>query len=160
MTRKEHSPERLVNDALRAWLMETGLRLQSADLSDAAASLEVRHALLELLRMEAALVGEEEEQIFPRLMEKAPYLVCHFEREHRHIARLRQLVVDAEAACHRYPSPEQAAGLRLAYTSYMAFVLQHGIREESILSGSVTADMQEGGMAVDSTGLLRFLEAA
>lgn len=160
MTRKEHSPERLVNEGLRAWLMETGLRLQAADLTDAAASYEVRLSLLELLRMEAALVAEEEDQVFPRLMEKAPYLVCHFEREHRHIARLRQEVVDAELACRRYPSSEQAAGLRLAYTSYMAFVLQHGIREENILSGSVAADMQEGGMAVDATGLLRFLEAA
>lgn len=145
MTRTEHSPIQVVNEGLRAWLMETGLRLQATDLMDAQASLEVRRSLLELLRVEAALVAAEEETVFPVLMEKAPYLICHFEQEHRQIAQLRQAVLNAESMTRHYASNEQVAGLRLAYTSYMAFVLQHGMREESILLEQVSADMQEGG---------------
>ena len=72
MTRITHEPDRMVNEGLRAWLMETGLRLQATDLTDEHASADVRNALLELLRVEAALVAAEEDCIFPGLMEKAP----------------------------------------------------------------------------------------
>ena len=159
MTRIEHSPIRVVYAGMRAWLMETGLLLQATDLTDAGRSGTVRNSLLDLLRVEAALASAEEDSLFPLLLEKAPYLVCHFEQEHRHIAQLRREVAEAEHALRHFPSNDQVAGLRLAYTSYMAFILQHGMREESILMGSGMADMKEGGSPVAVEALLERLGA-
>ena len=159
MTRIEHSPIQVVYAGMRAWLMETGLRLQATDLTDPGNSSAVRESLLELLRVEAVLAAAEEETLFPLLLEQAPYLVCHFEQEHLRIAHLRHEVAEAEQALLHFPSNEQVAGLRLAYTSYMAFVLQHGMREESIISGSGMADMKEGGSTDAGHALLRMLGA-
>jgi len=149
----------VVYAGMRAWLMETGLQLQATDLSDPRGSEAVRRSLSDLLHVEAALATAEEETFFPLLLDQAPYLVCHFEQEHRRIAQLRCEVAVAGEMLNHYPSNEQVAGLRLAYTSYMAFVLQHGMREESILAGSVMADLKEGGSAFVGHALLRGLGA-
>jgi hypothetical protein len=124
--------------------METGFRLQATDLTLDRNFRQVSENLKSLLQAEAAVAEAEEDVLFPVWLDKAPYLVCHFIQEHAAIARLRQDVEEAEKAMHGYSSPEKIAGLRLAYTSYMAFVLQHGIREESILVGAGWADMQKG----------------
>jgi hypothetical protein len=145
MTRQEHLSLSLVYEGMRTWLMETGLRLQATDFRNDSEAARVGKKVRDLLRAEAAMTETEEAVLFPVLLDKAPYLVCHFIQEHAEIARLRREVELAENAIHHYPSPEQVAGLRLAYTSYMAFVLQHGMREESILVGAGLADMQEGG---------------
>jgi hypothetical protein len=148
MGHTEHSPIQAVYQGMRAWLMETGMRLQSTDLTDPKAGGSVRTSLRELLRVEAAMARAEEEMVFPMLLEKAPYLVCHFEREHHRIAGMRDEVSRAELASRHFPSTDQVAGLRLAYTSYMAFVLQHGLREERILAGLASAGVKEGGVLV------------
>jgi hypothetical protein len=149
----------VVYAGMRAWLMETGLLLQATDLSDPRGSESVRRSLSDLLRVEAALATAEEETLFQLLLDQAPYLVCQFEQEHRRIAQLRSEVAVMVQMLSHYPSNEQVARLRLAYTSYMAFVLQHGMREESILAGSEMADLKEGGSAFVGQALLSGLGA-
>jgi hypothetical protein len=139
MKKTNTMPVARLYDGMKAWLMETGLRLQRTDLTDPTHSPRMLNELLSLLHAERGVSEAEEQSVFPELMNSAPYLVCHFEMEHRQAAVLRSALMELVLEFPKSGLPDQmeekGIQLRLAFASYMAFVLQHWIREEVVVGG-------------------------
>ena len=136
MKKTNHSPIAQLHDGMQAWLMETGLRLQRTDLSDKSQQRELLNGLHQLLHAEQQVTEAEERLLFPLLMDSAPYLVCQFEKEHGQLAVLRQSLSDAVFACAvAIEQGEAGMQLQMAFTSYMAFLFQHGLRERVVIQG-------------------------
>jgi hypothetical protein len=158
MNKMEHSPVARLHEGMRVWLMDTGLTLQRADHTDASQALGILGGLQALLRAEETLCKAEEQHLFPMLMNSAPYLVCHFESEHGQMAVLRRSVSDAANAFAVSADHERSwTQLQMAFASYMAFVLQHGIREEVVLKGILSTNLgQDAARKIGSAILLSF----
>ena len=152
----EHLPVVRLHEGMRVWLMDTGLTLQRADHTDASQVHRVLDGLQALLRAEETLCRAEEQHLFPMLMNSAPYLVCHFESEHGQMAVLRRSVSDTANAFAMSTDHEMSwTQLQMAFASYMAFVLQHGIREEVVLKGILPTCMdQDAARKIGSAILL------
>ena len=143
MKNMDYSPIARLHDGIKAWVMETGLQLQRLEHSDEGRLQHFLSGLYKLIRVEEGVSQAEEQFLFPVLMDSAPYLVCQFEKDHGQLAVLRQSLCDAAVACSLAVEADEAMmQLQLAFASYMAFLLQHGLRETVVIRGvwSLTVD--------------------
>jgi hypothetical protein len=155
MKKTNHSPIACLHDGIKAWVLDTGLQLQRRELTDKGEQQHFLKGLFQLVRTEEELARAEERFLFPVLMDNAPFLVCQFEKDHGQLALLRQSLSDAAVACSLTTEPEEAIlQLQLAFASYMAFLLQHGIRETVVIRGIWALSVDELGSRTIGRDLL------
>jgi hypothetical protein len=134
-------------------MFETGLQAQMIEDGSREQKNDFMEGLKELAGFSALVVMEEERSVFPGIISVAPFMIPLLEQEHAKVKELGEricvLVDEFEDA---YAESERTNALleaRSAYYEWMAFLMQHLVREERIMKQALPAEpVQERGLAL------------
>ena len=123
---------------LRRRMFETGLQAQMIEEGNREQMGNFLEGLKELVGYSALVVMEEERSFFPGIISVAPFMIPLLEQEHAKVEQLgERICILADEYEEAYADSERMNILvlvRTAYHEWMAFVMQHLVREEMIMN--------------------------
>ena len=138
---------------LRRRMFETGLQAQMIEEGSREQMKDFLEGLKELAGYSALVVMEEERSFFPDIITVAPFMIPLLEQEHAKLEELRERIcILADEFEEAYADSERMNTLmqiRTAFHEWMAFVMQHLVREEMIMKQVMTEEpVQERVLAL------------
>jgi hypothetical protein len=136
--------KRMFESGLQAQVIEDGSREQKK---------EFLEGLKELAGFSALVMMEEERSLFPGIISVAPFIIPLLEQEHMKVKELgERICVLADDYEESYTDNERMNTIlqtRSAYHEWMAFVMQHLVREEMIVKqATIEVPAQEKFLAL------------
>ena len=136
--------KRMFESGLQAQVIEDGSREQKK---------EFLEGLKELAGFSALVMMEEERSLFPGIISVAPFIIPLLEQEHMKVKELgERICVLADDYEESYTDNERMNTIlqtRSAYHEWMAFVMQHLVREEMIVKqAAIEVPAQEKFLAL------------
>ena len=120
--------KRMFESGLQAQMIEDGSRDEKKDFLE---------GLKELAGFSALVVMEEERSLFPGIISVAPFMIPLLEQEHMKVKELGEriciLADDYEEAYTDNERMNTLLQIRTAYHEWMAFVMQHLVKEDMIV---------------------------
>ncbi len=134
-------------------MFETGLQAQMIEEGNREQMGNFLEGLKELVGYSALVVMEEERSFFPGIISVAPFMIPLLEQEHAKVEELGEriciLVDEFEEAYADSERMNILVQTRTAYHEWMAFVMQHLVREEMIMNQVMTEEpVQERVLAL------------
>ena len=118
-------------------MFESGLQAQTIEDGSREEKKEFLEGLKELAGFSALVVMEEERSLFPGIISVAPFMIPLLEQEHMKVKELgERICILAEDYEEAYTDNERMNTLlqiRTAYHEWMAFVMQHLVKEDMIV---------------------------
>ncbi len=138
---------------LRRRMFETGLQAQMIEEGSREQMGNFLEGLKELVGYSALVVMEEERSFFPGIISVAPFMIPLLEQEHVKVEELgERICILADEFEEAYADSERnnvLVQVRSAYHEWMAFVMQHLVREEMIMNQVMTEEpVQERVLAL------------
>jgi hypothetical protein len=122
---------------LRRRMFETGLQAQMIEEGSREQMKDFLEGLKALAGYSALVVMEEERSFFPGIISVAPFMIPLLEQEHAKLEELGEriciLADDFEEAYADSERMNTLMQIRTAFHEWMAFVMQHLVREEMIM---------------------------
>jgi len=138
---EENRINSLHKDLMRR-MFESGLQAQTIEDGSREEKKEFLEGLKELAGFSALVVMEEERSLFTGIISVAPFMIPLLEQEHKKVKELAErFCIMADDYEEAYTDSERMNTLlqaRLAYLEWMAFVMQHLVREEMIVKQATT----------------------
>jgi hypothetical protein len=136
--------KRMFESGLQAQVIEDGSREQKKDFLE---------GLKELAGFSALVMMEEERSLFPGIISVAPFMIPLLEQEHLKVKELgERICVLADDYEESYTDNERMNTIlqsRSAYCEWMAFVMQHLVKEEMIVKqAAIEVPSQEKFLAL------------
>jgi hypothetical protein len=136
--------KRMFESGLQAQVIEDGSREQKKDFLE---------GLKELAGISALVTMEEERSLFPGIISVAPFMIPLLEQEHLKVKELgERICVLADDYEESYTDNERMNTIlqsRSAYCEWMAFVMQHLVKEEMIVKqAAIEVPSQEKFLAL------------
>jgi hypothetical protein len=129
---------------LRRRMFETGLQAQMIEEGSREQMKDFLEGLKELAGYSALVVMEEERSFFPGIISVAPFMIPLLEQEHAKLEELREriciLADDFEDAYADSERMNTLLQVRTAFHEWMAFLMQHLVREEMIMNQVMTEE--------------------
>ncbi len=129
---------------LRQRMFETGLQAQVIEAGSRKQMKDFTEGLKELVGYSALVVMEEERSFFPGIISVAPFIIPLLEQEHAKLEELgERICVLADEFEEAYADSERVntiIQIRFAYYEWMAFVMQHLVKEEMIMKQAMAEE--------------------
>jgi hypothetical protein len=138
MKRTDENKINSLHKDLRRMMFEEGLQAQMIEEGSREQMRNFLEGLKELAGYSALVVMEEERIFFPGIISVAPFLIPLLEQEHAKMEELgERICILADEYEEAYADSERMnilVQIRTAYHEWMAFVMQHLVREEMIIT--------------------------
>ena len=142
--------ENRINDLhkeLRTKMFESGLRGQMIDGKDMKQVKSFLEGIKALVGFSSLVILEEERSFFPNIISVAPFMIPLLEQEHSKMAELGEkiciLADDYEEAYADSERINTMMSVSIAYHEWMAFMMQHLLKEEMIMRQVNTEETTE-----------------
>jgi hypothetical protein len=134
-------------------MFESGLQVQVIEDGSREQKKEFFEGLKELAGFSALVMMEEERSLFPGIITVAPFMIPLLEQEHMKVKELgERICILADDYEESYTDIERMNTIlqtRSAYNEWMAFVIQHLVREEMIVKqAAIEVPAQEKCLAL------------
>jgi hypothetical protein len=127
-----------IHKGLRAMLYNTAITIQQCDFRDADAATSVVKKVENVIRLFEGHAHTEDTKVFPMVEAFAPQLVADFEQQHvqdHALGEALQQTLDVLKTARDAESRKIAAiALSQAFECFMAFNLEHMVKEETIIN--------------------------
>jgi len=128
-------------------MFESGLQAQTIEDGSREEKKEFLEGLKELAGFSALVVMEEERSLFPGIISVAPFMIPLLEQEHMKVKELGEriciLADDYEEAYADSERMNTIMSVIIAYHEWMAFMMQHLLKEEMIMRQVNTEETTE-----------------
>ena len=138
---------------LRKRMFETGLQAEMIDERNKEQVGNFLEGVKELAGYSALVLMEEERSFFPGIISVAPFMIPLLEQEHGKVKELGEricvLADDYEEAYADSERMNAMVQLKTAYHEWMAFLMQHLVREGVIMKQAMAEEtVQERGLSL------------
>jgi hypothetical protein len=153
MKRTDENTINSLHRDLRRRMFEAGLQIQMIEDGRREQVKVFLEGLKELTGYSALVTMEEEKNFFPGIISVAPFMIPLLEQEHEKVKELgERICILADDYEDSYADSERIHTLMLvqaAYHEWMAFLMQHLVREEMIMQQAVPQEtVQERVLAL------------
>jgi hypothetical protein len=144
MKRKGENKINGLHKDLRTRMFEKGLQAQMIDGMEMKQVKKFMEGVRELVGFSRLVLIEEEKSFFPGIISVAPFMIPLLEQEHTKVEELgERICVLADDFEEAYADSEKMNAIMLlqsAFYEWMAFTMQHLVREELIMKQAMTQE--------------------
>ena len=136
-----YNPFRQIHQGLKAMLYHTAMSIQHNDFSDELSTGHVIDEVQKVLWLFEGHAHTEDSMVFPLIKEHAPHIVEDFEKQHvqdhelgADVERCLDKILDSDLQSDRMEAGNE---LQYAFERFLAFNLEHMIREETQVAPAI-----------------------